>query len=798
MKFTKKILSAVVACGMLLSSTALTAMAENGPMNEPISVDGDDCYLAYVSAWEMISDGNGNTHSKDYVFFADNTAYSDVYDGISYDIDSNTLFLKNASADGLAFSANVMGDDFKINVSGICSIGRITVYGDGYGGNLTITGTGTLTVNKNKVYQSAITMSAEETAGKLTFSKDVKVNLYARDGADVVQTICTTNANKSDAYVFENGQTANVTKENYTTKEIETINGVYLSEPDRECYGGISVTSADDPDGIYAVTTGYKNNAKDNTLYWVAKYIYLPKFNAYMMDRNYFNGSDNVFYGEKEYTEEEWNDQTNYTIVTVPSGEGAEIAYYDADNLDADYHYSMYHVKRASDPDGLYGYNYYTSETNGVVTKGYYIKHFVTAPNSDKFIVDADFETIYITESDFENSEWSIVEGTEEVYFRWIGDVDTYEYGIYQDSNGNKYATDYDDDVYNYTEGDGVHSSDNFYYYLEKNDDVDFSDLSPVQTPKTWDGIYDYAINSSEFIYTGDGNTHTTHTYDGGKVTKAATYDTTGVMTYTCTVCGSSYTEVILKLIKTSISKATVSGIKDKTYTGSAITQSITVKNGSTTLKSGTDYKVTYKNNTNAGTATVTVTGLGKYTDSVSKTFKITAKKITPTVTLSKTSYVYNGKVQTPSVTVKYGSKTLKKGTDYTVTLASGRKNVGKYNVKITLKGNYSGTKTVSYKILPKATKLSSLTSAKSKTLTVKWSKLTTQTTGYQFQYSTDSKFTKNVKTVTISKNSTTSKIISGLTAKKKYYVRIRTYKTVSGTKYYSAWSAAKNMTVKK
>ncbi|MDD6603814.1 MAG: fibronectin type III domain-containing protein, partial [Eubacteriales bacterium] len=99
------------------------------------------------------------------------------------------------------------------------------------------------------------------------------------------------------------------------------------------------------------------------------------------------------------------------------------------------------------------------------------------------------------------------------------------------------------------------------------------------------------------------------------------------------------------------------------------------------------------------------------------------------------------------------------------------------------------------FTIKPKATSISSL-KAGSKKFTVKWYKRTTQTTGYQVQYSTSSKFT-SPKTVTISKTGTTSKTISKLKAKKKYYVRVRTYKTVNGTKYYSSWSKAKYVTTK-
>ena len=170
-------------------------------------------------------------------------------------------------------------------------------------------------------------------------------------------------------------------------------------------------------------------------------------------------------------------------------------------------------------------------------------------------------------------------------------------------------------------------------------------------------------------------------------------------------------------------------------------------------------------------------------------------------VKLSATSYTYNGKVKTPSVTVKDSKgKTLKKNTDYTVSYAKGRKNVGKYAVKITFKGNYSGTKTLYFYIKPKTTSISSLTSG-SKKFTVKWKKQATQTTGYQIQYSTSSKFSK-AKTVTVGKNSTTSKTISKLKGKKKYYVRVRTYKTVKingkATKIYSSWSKVKAVTTKK
>ena len=184
----------------------------------------------------------------------------------------------------------------------------------------------------------------------------------------------------------------------------------------------------------------------------------------------------------------------------------------------------------------------------------------------------------------------------------------------------------------------------------------------------------------------------------------------------------------------------------------------------------------------------------------IAHTTKQTVTKAS-SIKLKATSLTYNGKVRTPKVIVKDRTgKTLVKNTDYTVSYAKGRKYVGKYAVKITFKGKYSGTKTLYFTIKPKATSISSL-KAGSKKFTVKWKKQATQTTGYQVQYSASSKFSK-AKTVTVGKNTPVSKKISKLSGKKKYYVRVRTYKTVKingkSIRIYSGWSKAKTVTTKK
>ena len=163
-------------------------------------------------------------------------------------------------------------------------------------------------------------------------------------------------------------------------------------------------------------------------------------------------------------------------------------------------------------------------------------------------------------------------------------------------------------------------------------------------------------------------------------------------------------------------------------------------------------------------------------------------------VKLSVTTYEYSGSAKTPKVTVTYGGKTLKSNTDYTVSYSAGRTNVGRYSVKVTLKGKYKGTKTVSFDIVPKKPVVTSVT-AGNKSVTVKWRSQTAQTDGYKLEYSTSGSF-KNAKSVTIKGKSSSYKTVTGLTNGQKYYFRLKAYKTVKvngkGTAFLSPASAVK------
>ena len=215
--------------------------------------------------------------------------------------------------------------------------------------------------------------------------------------------------------------------------------------------------------------------------------------------------------------------------------------------------------------------------------------------------------------------------------------------------------------------------------------------------------------------YTYDGKPKTPSlTVKDGSVTLANGVDytvsysnNTNVGTATAKItCMGNYTGTksanftISKAAPVAISSGTVSlGTTYYIYDGTAKQPAVTVKYGTETLVNGTDYTVSYTNNTKAGTASVTITGKGSYTGTVTKSFTIEPKNVSGLdISVAPTSYTYDGKAKTPAVTVKNGSTTLVKDTDYTVSYLNNTA-VGTATVTVTGKGNYSGSRSLNFTI---------------------------------------------------------------------------------------------------
>lgn len=272
-----------------------------------------------------------------------------------------------------------------------------------------------------------------------------------------------------------------------------------------------------------------------------------------------------------------------------------------------------------------------------------------------------------------------------------------------------------------------------------------------------------YYIKISKF-YGGSGkyilqysvNTPTPHyhVWDSGKITRKATCTQTGEKVYTCLTCKETKKEVLEKIphkYRTTIVKAT------------------TKVNG----------KITHK-----------CTGCSSTKTSIIPYIK--------SCKLSRTVYTYNGRKQLPSVTVTDAKGKRISASNYSVTYYGSCKTVGTYKVMIQFKGNYyTGSYSSSFKINPYAPRISSLKALR-KGFSVRWTKQSSSiASGYQVQYSTRRDF-RGSKTIRVSSYKKYSLYKTKLSPKRRYYVRVRTYKTVAGKNYYSSWSPAKTIITKK
>ena len=240
-----------------------------------------------------------------------------------------------------------------------------------------------------------------------------------------------------------------------------------------------------------------------------------------------------------------------------------------------------------------------------------------------------------------------------------------------------------------------------------------------------------------------------------------------------------------------------IADIPDYQYTGSVITPVLKVVVDAVTLKKDTDYIVSVQSAKELGTATVTIEGIGKYTGVVQKQFNIVQSDVaTATVKLSSSKFYYDGRSKKPTATIVKSGRTLISGTDYSLTYTNNTF-IGTGKVTIKGKGNYKGSKTMTFTISLKGTTIKKVKGAKKK-FTITWNKQMDQTNGYQIRYSLKKSMKKSkTKTKTVKSITATKLVVKKLKAKKKYYVQIRTYKQLGSKYYYSSWSKKKTVKTK-
>ncbi|MBR5427180.1 MAG: Ig-like domain-containing protein [Clostridia bacterium] len=302
------------------------------------------------------------------------------------------------------------------------------------------------------------------------------------------------------------------------------------------------------------------------------------------------------------------------------------------------------------------------------------------------------------------------------------------------------------------------------------------------------------------------------HTWNAGKVTKAATCTTAGVKTYTCTACKATKTETVAKLghnysTSWTVDKAatcTAAGSKSHHCTRCTAKADVTsIPATGHTWDAGVVTTAATTTAEGVKTFTCSVCGATK-TEAIPKALAKIAVTAANTASGVKLSWKKDANADGYYVYRKTGSgsysliKTISGNTTitYTDTAVKSRNGVAyTYCVKSyrgTEKGTYTAKKI--YRLTGVA--ISSLTNSAAGRITVKWAE-NAKATGYQIQYATNSKFT-SAKTIAVTDAATLAKTISSLTVGSTYYVRVRAYKTVSSVKYYSAWSAAKSVKIAK
>lgn len=217
-----------------------------------------------------------------------------------------------------------------------------------------------------------------------------------------------------------------------------------------------------------------------------------------------------------------------------------------------------------------------------------------------------------------------------------------------------------------------------------------------------------------------------------------------------------------------SIWRASITGISNQEYTGNDITfknLKITMPDGKE-LSAGSDYKVTYKNNRNAGTGMLVISGEGAYTGKINKYFTI----LKPKDNGGSSSGGGSGQLSNNNQNNQNNQKPVESAEPNPIRVEPTPFEVEKTSIKRLVPGR--------------------------KSFMIKWKKVS-DADGYKLQYSTTKSFKKGTyKKITINNKRTTYKV-KKLKPNKKYYVRIRSYRIVNGKKQYSKWSGIKSGIVK-
>lgn len=464
----KKSISILLAALMLLSVFSITATAANGP--KPNQESGS----ASIYFKNVKEDGK-----DDIILLSAGEINNEAIEGAKYDLEKNTLTLTDFDHPELALYLEDMGDDFKLNIVGECTVHHIISSTGDYGGSITITGNGLLVVNPEREYQNAIYFTANGADSTLHIDNTVGVQLLSCENA--VEYNGTSHADKDT--VFMQGQDTVVVEGGKNTYDSPvTIDGAYVGR-DNETKTGYRAHQVNDPyyqDGIYSVTISQSDGG--GNIYHVEKYIISDKFGVWVKDESFeprdldeteFNNNYKIDTRQGDvpktitYTDEAGEEQTGYLVVSTIQGEEDQLFVIDIDfNKDpSDDIHRAKPIERTP-----------TGYTIVMTWGGYEVNYTSFFGRGLSYVYDDVYD-------DFMKP--NIATGTFEVY---------------EDAEGNRYVFDDDDNVYRISEDNKVTIEGEEYYVLTMWQGVSKENLTAVT--QVVDDNYNYQYPHPDYTYT--------------------------------------------------------------------------------------------------------------------------------------------------------------------------------------------------------------------------------------------------------------------------------------------------------
>ena len=297
---SRNILSLLLAAVLVFAALPLTAAAAN---NGPKPHTGQELFSSGIGfyyfnedgvlIWEDVEDpdnpGSYYMAPKSTEIYEKGNYHEGVLPGVSYQASTNTLTLNNVSITDRYLNIYGMGDDFKLNILGDCELAFLCVSGADWGNNLTITGKGTLTVNKAKTVPYAITISNDDADIRLTAGSGVILRLYGQEGAVISKS--SPNSDSDSVFTFHGAHNGQITTTRQTYQQIQYYNGYLLDMSPQPDSLGRRAYSASDPDGVYIMGDYWTTNGQGERFdgKWVEKFVYSRELQMYLYDGTFGN-----------------------------------------------------------------------------------------------------------------------------------------------------------------------------------------------------------------------------------------------------------------------------------------------------------------------------------------------------------------------------------------------------------------------------------------------------------------------------------------------------------------------------